>query len=227
MILIAVFALSGCETQSEPDPGETPSVTPEEEKEDEPTLELSNPATLTMNENLVATFEFSTNVNWSLSLSDTKSVPSWINVTPMSGSAGDIVLTISLEANPTVESRTSYIVINASELSETITVEQAAGDATISLSETEVALGAASGSFNITVNSNSEWVVADLPSWITVSPSSASGDTEVTISYEANDLEAKRSTTVEFLLEGNSAELTVEQAYATDPQIDDLKDDTI
>lgn len=225
MILVAVFALSGCETQSEPDPGETPSVTPEEE--DEPTLELSNPATLTMNENLVATFEFSTNVNWSLSLSDTKSVPSWINVTPMSGSAGDIVLTISLEANPTVESRTSYIVINASELSETITVEQAAGDATISLSETEVALGAASGSFNITVNSNSEWVVADLPNWITVSPNSASGDTEVTISYEANDLEANRSTEIEFLVEGNSAELTVEQTYAADPQIDDLKDDTI
>lgn len=55
---------------------------------------------------------------------------------------------------------------------------------------------AGSGSFGMTITSNTTWTVTDNASWVTVSPTSGSGNGSITVSYTSNLSGSTRSATI-------------------------------
>lgn len=81
---------------------------------------------------------------------------------------------------------------------------------TIDISNKDV--DSASGSFVVNLQSNSDWSVSDLPSWVTLSAESGNGDSSITVSYSANNSEEDRSATFNFNVDGDSQVLTINQS---------------
>lgn len=70
---------------------------------------------------------FTATESWEISLEETKATPTWVTVSPMSGDAGDITLTITLESNTETEDRSTVItIISGGEESEIVVTQQAA-----------------------------------------------------------------------------------------------------
>ncbi|HEY3444465.1 MAG TPA: BACON domain-containing carbohydrate-binding protein [Paludibaculum sp.] len=108
----------------------------------------------------------------------------WLQITPSSGT-GTATLTFSYLTTNTVNARTGKITIAG----QTLTVYQAGGTPTYSLSGTSAALGsqASSGTVNLTVfPPDASWRVMGSPAWLTVLPSSGVGSASLTFSAPAN-----------------------------------------
>ena len=65
-------------------------------------------------------------------------------------------ITFTAAANPTVKTRTGYIIVN----SQKYTVTQAAGDATLSVSPTALTFAAAGETKQITITTNTAWTIS-------------------------------------------------------------------
>ncbi|MFZ4724233.1 MAG: BACON domain-containing protein [Paludibacter sp.] len=101
---------------------------------------------------------------------------SWLMVT--SGATGDASITFTTTSeNPFITTRIATITLKATGAADKmVTVTQAVGDATLSVSETTAAVTKASGSTaSLTVTSNSTWTATSDQSWLTVT-SGAIGD---------------------------------------------------
>ncbi len=70
---------------------------------------------------------FTATESWEISLEETKATPTWITVSPMSGDAGYIKLSITLEPNTETEDRSTVITITSGgEESEIVVTQEAA-----------------------------------------------------------------------------------------------------
>jgi len=88
-------------------------------------------------------------------------------------------------------------VSGSSVASQTVTVTQLAGEATLSISSSTLDVASSDSStatFNIT--SNISWTVASDQTWLTVNPSSGSGDGSITVIAQANATTSARTATV-------------------------------
>lgn len=103
------------------------------------------------------TITFEANQSWNASVNDTKTDEvSWLTVSPQSGNAGKVTLTISAEDNYSQEERTTYIHIVVDGLSKSIPVKQLAGIPV--LSDDEASPVVASNGFFI---ANEDWLGHD------------------------------------------------------------------
>ena len=71
----------------------------------------------------VFTLRFTANKPWSISVAEAKSV-SWITVTPESGPAGEAVVEVKAQPNPTTEARSATLTLNCGELRKQLTISQ-------------------------------------------------------------------------------------------------------
>ena len=126
--------------------------------------------------NATATVNVSSNTLWTISSNQT-----WLSVTP--GTTGNATVTFSTtSANPTIATRTAIVTIKATGVTDkTITITQAAGDASLSVSENSAnVLKVANSSASINVESNSAWTATSDQTWLTVT-SGASGTATLTL----------------------------------------------
>ena len=88
-----------------------------------------------------------------------------------------------------------------------------AGNATISLSDSELSVGYEAQTLPVTVRSSADWSVSSNVDWITVSPSGGlkDRDTEITIKVKENDTHEQRVGTVTIKAGSSSASVTVTQ----------------
>ncbi|MCB9260309.1 MAG: BACON domain-containing protein, partial [Ignavibacteriales bacterium] len=116
-------------------------------------------------------FTVTSNVNWSASknVSDT-----WITSVTPSGS-GDGTVTVSYESNPTTSQRVGTVTISGGGITENVTVSQAAGSATLTVTPSNRDVANTTGSTTFSVSSNTSWTVSDNVSWMSVSPTGGSG----------------------------------------------------
>jgi len=135
-----------------------------------------------------ATFDVLSNTNWEVSSNQT-----WLVAEPISG-MGDGVVGIVAEQNQTVAERIAILTVSATGVtSQTVTVTQAAGQATLTVSPSILEIGATDGSTAIfDVTSNTAWSVASDQSWLSVNPASGSGEGTVTLTAGANPSSAER-----------------------------------
>ncbi|MFR9511621.1 MAG: BACON domain-containing protein [Rikenellaceae bacterium] len=161
---------------------------------------------------------FTTNTDWSVELSDTKAASDWISISPMSGEAGLVSLTIAIEGNPTIDSRSAYVKIIADTVSDVIAINQAEGDVTLSIESPERNVGKEAGEFDLSITSNNRWNIEESSEWLTFSKSEGSGDDSVVVSYQANESVEPRQAEVIISSDDKMVTLVIIQA-AGDPYI--------
>ncbi len=120
---------------------------------------------------------FTANASWTVSMEETtKSTPSWLSVSPMSGGTGNISMTVNTEINPSKDPRSATIKINSGGESFPISVSQKGSEET-GVSVTGVTLDKTSLSF-VVGSTESQTLVA------TVSPEDA---TDKSVTWSSSD----------------------------------------
>lgn len=104
-------------------------------------------------------FTLTTNVPWKIALSDTRGVPSWLQVSPLSGQVGTVTVNVTvMEANDSYDDRNAYIRIEAGTASKVFTVTQKKKDALI-LTQDKIEMDAGGGEFSIRLQTNNSYTV--------------------------------------------------------------------
>lgn len=154
------------------------------------------------------TFNITTYCDWTISES-----LSWLSVSPASGT-GDATITVTYDAN-TGAQRTGNIGVNVNCTTPvTIDVTQS-GVVTNTVSPSNQNVTSAAGSTTFAVTSASTWTVTDNVSWLSVTPTSGSGDGTLTASYTANNTGSVRTATITVTFAGSTPSpisVTVTQA---------------
>jgi endoglucanase len=122
--------------------------------------------------------------NWTAS----SSAPSWLSVTPSSGTNGTYSLYMSAAANTTASTRTATLTIVGGGASKTLQVIQA--PVLLVTSPTVVPVAASGGVESITITSNTNWWSAyttDGGGWLSINPGSYSGSRNGTVSFMVSD----------------------------------------
>ena len=180
LILSLIFFLTGC-----PDPEPEPA-----------TLEISKNSLDFSIYGDEKSFSVESNISWTVSNSE----PSWLTVSPSSGSLNGTV-TVKVDPNTsTVTStpqRTATITISGGNIVRTITLKQDGFDASLSVSETSINFSDAAGKHTCSITSNINWKVSQsTASWLSVSPTSGSKDSTITVTATANTSTEQRTATI-------------------------------
>lgn len=143
--------------------------------------------------NNTATFDITSNTSWNISSSQT-----WLSVSP-SGGVNDASITVkTMENNPFAVTRNAIVTISADGLADkTISVTQAAGTASLSVSDNNLSVAYGNSStvtFDIT--SNCDWSVQKDQTWLSVSDVSGFGNKTITLTASENPINSKRFCTV-------------------------------
>ena len=148
------------------------------------------------------------------------SSPSWITISPTSGTSGSTSITINASKNSNTSVQSGTITLGNSSKTVSISVSQSAANVNyeISASSTSLSFTADGGSQTITITSNfSPWETISKPSWITLSPSrGTNGSTSVTVTASKNTNASENTGT---LILGNSSitstSISIKQNAAT------------
>ena len=139
----------------------------------------------------------------------------WVTVTPTSGN-GDDILRLTASANDSGESRLGTIKVSTKDSNATLTVTQSPMAAFLTVSPEEIECGSQGGAFDVEVQSNVDWQLSVLPSWITASATSGSNDGHVvlTVAPITDEIAGGREATLSFTGEDLVASLHVKQSEA-------------
>ena len=113
----------------------------------------------------VSTISFTAKKSWTASVTDIKSTEDWLSISPTSGEAGDITLSISAERNDSPDERTKNILIDAGDSQVTVSVIQKQRDA-LTVSPQHRTIEAGECEFEIIVKANIEYTVDIQADWI-------------------------------------------------------------
>ncbi|MCB9002059.1 MAG: leucine-rich repeat protein [Bacteroidales bacterium] len=157
-----------------------------------PTLSVSSPTvSIDAAASSTATVDVNSNTTWTASSDQT-----WLSLSTVSAT-DSVTLTLTALANPTVVSRTATITVSATGVtSQTITVTQAAGEATLNVSSSAVSVDTYASSATVDVTSNTTWTTSSDQAWLTVDPASATGNGTITLAAETNATGAERTATI-------------------------------
>lgn len=135
----------------------------------------------------------------------------WIDVTPISGNAGETEITISTSSNWDSNSRTGSVGLYIGDQKHiTVLINQQGVSLSVNDELTFRALG---GSKEVEVNTNISWEVLAKPDWISVTPENADGSSMISIAADNNSGETNRTGVIKIGKEGltQTAEISVEQ----------------
>lgn len=146
---------------------------------------------------------------------ETISKPSWITISPTSGSSGTTNLTITAEKTNSTSSRTGDIKLGKS-ATVSISVTQAASSE-LTANVTSLSFSADGGTKNISIKALSSWGINKIPSWITLSQTKGSkGDTNIEIRVSKSTSNSPREGTIAFGIgyDEDNLEITISQDAA-------------
>ena len=171
-----------------------------------------------------ATVSFTSPVAWQASSSE-----SWLEISPASGEAGDITLTLTASVNETFDQRSATVTVTvpSANLSETVKVIQPGAEPpfvpSLEVSAESFNIAAAGGEFSVTSTSNVDWKAAPDADWITLTQNSgkAGATTIVATVAENKEAQARRAT---IKISGGELQKTVavSQEAAPDQPNDDV-----
>jgi len=135
------------------------------------------------------------NTSWNITSSQL-----WLTSNPASGS-GSKIITLKATDNPNTIARTAIVTISATGLpQQTITVTQAAGSATCTVSSTALSIASAANSIaTFDISSNTSWTAQNTNSadyWLNISSSAGSNNASITLTATANTSTYTRTATI-------------------------------
>lgn len=129
----------------------------------------------------VLSLDITSNLPWTLAES-----MAHISIDTPSAS-GNRKVTVRCLANPSATRRTGTITLSATGMpSRSITVNQAAAPPTLSLLPNTLAYDPTGGNKTISITSNTSWTVSEALAYLSVSPTSGSGNRTITVSCQSN-----------------------------------------
>ena len=173
------------------------------------TLSLSiSPTTVTLSDQGEATAYVTASTDLSWTLAD---VPSWLSVSPKSGT-GNATLTLTASAeNPSTESRSATITVTSSSLNAQFTVTQPGVQ--LSVGSTLVSFTAAGGTQTLVITSNTSWSIQNnASSWLRCNTTTGKGN--ATISLTANENTSISENSGELIISGAGKNITVQVSQA-------------
>lgn len=145
--------------------------------------------------------------------------PEWLTVSPSYGS-GNTPLTLYVYANEGQEARSGEIKVSSKDNTATLVVRQDLRSLFIEIDPTQVECAYGGGQVELSVRSNIDWAVSELPEWIAATPLSGNGDATLTLTVDAWDSESNtRQATITVGSETLSATAEVVQNPKPDQQI--------
>lgn len=114
---------------------------------------------------------FSSNVSWTITVSETQNALSWCTVSQNKGEAGVYNVSVTVTENTTYSDRNVVLVLTAGSITKSIIVNQKQNDA-ITLTSNRFEIGTSGGIINVEVKSNVDYTVQIAESckeWITLS----------------------------------------------------------
>ena len=145
------------------------------------------------------------NTNWTIS-----SVPSWITVSPNQGE-GDETVKVTASENPFTASRSGVIHLTQTGLTVDVAVTVSQAGKTFEVNTTVLNFEDKSSSQDITIRTDGTWTASSADSWITLSPTTASGNSTLSVTVSENTSDDERSGQVEIVMADKSATINVVQ----------------
>ena len=161
-ILLVILLVTSCGKDSDLEDPNPPTNPPVENEE----ITLNSSELVLPDANPVGTLSFYASADWNVSLSETKAVPDWLKVEPMSGEAGQATLTVTAQPNENYEDRSAIITIRSGSANKTLPVYQKKKNALI-LSKERYELTEEETYIDVEVKSNIDFEVKILEDWIT------------------------------------------------------------
>ena len=156
-----------------------------------------------------AEFNVSSNCSWNIS-----GMPSWLRVSPSSGS-GNAKVTISADVNGTsLESRNADLTVSTPDgLKFNISVNQSAAAEVLTLDVSdEITFTSDGGTRSIAVHNNSRWTVSGMTDWLVLDRTSGEGNMDINLTVYSNPNETERQAVITVQGVSESASVTVKQA---------------
>jgi len=136
---------------------------------------------------------------------------SWLSVTPTSGSNNSSI-NVSVLANPGA-ARTGIITLTAAcGTTVTITINQSANNCLLNISSSTLDFSPTAGSQTISITSNSTWTVSESLSWLSVTPTSGSNNSNINVSVIANPGAARTGIITLTAACGTTVTITINQS---------------
>jgi uncharacterized protein (TIGR02145 family) len=127
----------------------------------------------------------------------------WCHVSPASGN-GDGAITLSIDANTTVDSRDATVTVSAGEKKEIISFTQNASSG-LDIDPVTISITASGTTQTIIVNANVQWtatVTSNSPWCRITSPATGTGSGSITVTIDENTTPASRTAVVTFAVAG-------------------------
>ena len=152
-----------------------------------------------------STLNVTSNTSWTLS-----DYPSWITLSATSGN-GNATVKVTATENTSADQRTSqmYLTIDGKTTKTAISLTQYGKS--INVSPTSLAFTSSSSTQNVTVTSDGEWEASTSDSWITLSPSSATGNGTLKVNVTENMSVNTRSGSITISMGGKDTTIGVTQ----------------
>ncbi len=189
--------------------------------EEDPDLSVSHTAvTLENTAGSDGSFDiYARNITWSIT-----NIPSWLEVSPTSGTTDASVSLNARTANTAASDRSVILNISGGGITRHVTVTQLGTipDPRLEVNPSEMRLGSASGSDqSVNVSSNVAWAITNIPSWLTVDPTSGTNDGSFTVTASSENTQTSdRNATLTISGGGLSSDITVVQSGANnDPYL--------
>lgn len=138
----------------------------------------------------------------------TSTSSSWIEISPASGNSGISTMRVCVSPNTSISERTGYVNISIGG-SQRIQIPIRQCGIYVETEQLELSFVAAGGLLNLSVLSNTNWIVSSLPSWITVSPNQGEGNGTVKVTASENPNTANRSGVIHLTQTGLSIDVAV------------------
>ncbi len=131
----------------------------------------------------------------------------WISINKVSGSGNSSVI-VSFIDNTKISTRSATITFTATGVEDqTLKVIQDGASSYLSASPVQKTITASSGSFQIEIDSNTEWTATANTDWLSISPTSKNGGGIVTVTYEANPAPTVRGGEITITASGVSSKV--------------------
>lgn len=126
------------------------------------------------------------NTSWTVG-----SLPDWLSVDKASGK-GNGSVTFTAEENPNTTARSATVTIAQDGTSVQTTIRVTQKGKTFDVGSTVLIFGASASTQRVKVSSDGAWTASTDDSWITVSPSSSTGNATLSVTVSENDSEEER-----------------------------------
>lgn len=151
------------------------------------------------------TIDVESNTTWTVA-----SMPEWISVDPVNGTANGII-TVTAQDNPYTTSRTGTIRLTQTGVNVEALVNVTQKGKTFDVNTTTLNFNDKQETQNVSIETDGTWTATTSDNWIKVSPTSATGNSELAITVNENTNDNERSGNVIVTMGDKSATINIVQ----------------